>query len=111
MIDARHAFVQGKGYGRTNIVALNRDNVQVFNSAVTVTSPRESGTVTLNRGESRVNSVAFSLIIPESLSFDPTDADRDGVPDRREWGYDRDRDGRPDQWDRHDDRYTSYWRR
>jgi Flp pilus assembly secretin CpaC len=46
MIDARHAFVQGKGYGRTNIVALNRDNVQVFNTAVTVTSPRESGTVT-----------------------------------------------------------------
>ena len=37
MIDARHAFVQGKGYGRTNIVALNRDNVQVFNTHITVT--------------------------------------------------------------------------
>jgi hypothetical protein len=54
MIDARHAFVQGKGYGRTNIVALNRDNVQVFNTAITVTSPRESGTVTLNRGAQRI---------------------------------------------------------
>jgi hypothetical protein len=54
MIDARHAFVQGKGYGRTNIVALNRDNVQVFNTSVTVTSPRESGTVTLNRGAQRI---------------------------------------------------------
>jgi hypothetical protein len=37
--------------------------------------------VTLRRGESRVNSVAFSLILPDSLSFDPTDADRDGIPD------------------------------
>src|SRR3569833_977886 len=50
MIDARHAFVQGKGYGRTKIVALNRDNVQVFNTSVVVTSPRDGGTVTLNRG-------------------------------------------------------------
>ena len=40
MIDARHAFVQGKGYGRTNIVALNRDNVQVFNTRITVTGAR-----------------------------------------------------------------------
>jgi hypothetical protein len=53
MIDARHAFVQGKGYGRTNIVALNRDNVQVFNTHVTVTAS-EGGTVTLNRGAQRV---------------------------------------------------------
>jgi len=30
MIDARHAFVQGKGYGRTNIMALNHDNVMVL---------------------------------------------------------------------------------
>src|SRR6266568_4912803 len=37
MIDARHAFVQGKGYGRTNIMALNRDNVMVFNTHVSVT--------------------------------------------------------------------------
>jgi hypothetical protein len=32
------------------------------------------------------------------------DSDRDGIPDRAEWGRDRDRDGRPDQWDRHDNR-------
>ena len=32
------------------------------------------------------------------------DSDRDGVPDRVEWGRDRDRDGRPDQWDRYDSR-------
>jgi len=32
------------------------------------------------------------------------DSDRDGVPDRAEWGRDRDRDGRPDQYDRYDNR-------
>lgn len=32
------------------------------------------------------------------------DSDRDGVPDRAEWGRDRDRDGRPDQFDRYDNR-------
>ena len=54
MLDARHAFVQGKGYGRTNIVALNRDNVQVFNAHITVVGAQNSGTVTLNRGAQRV---------------------------------------------------------
>jgi len=54
MIDARHAFVQGKGYGRTNIMALNRDNVMVFNTHVTVTGSNSGGTVTLNRGAQRV---------------------------------------------------------
>jgi hypothetical protein len=54
MLDARHAFVQGKGYGRTNIVALNRDNMQVFNAHITVVGARDSGTVTLNRGAQRV---------------------------------------------------------
>lgn len=54
MIDAKHAFVQGKGYGRTNIVALNRDNVTVFNTQVTVTGAEGGGTVILNRGAQRV---------------------------------------------------------
>jgi hypothetical protein len=54
MIDARHAFVQGKGYGRTNIMALNHDNVMVFNTHVTVTGNDGGGTVTLNRGGQRV---------------------------------------------------------
>ena len=54
MIDARHAFVQAKGYGRTNIMALNRDNVMVFNTHVSVTSNNGGGTVTLNRGVQRV---------------------------------------------------------
>ena len=54
MIDARHAFVQGKAYGRTNIVALNHDGVQVFNTGVSVTGGESSGTVTLNRGSQRI---------------------------------------------------------
>src|ERR1700759_2111645 len=54
MIDARHAFVQGKGYGRTNVVALNRDNVPVFNPHITVIGNNAGGTVTLNRGAQRV---------------------------------------------------------
>jgi Flp pilus assembly secretin CpaC len=54
MIDARHAFVQGKGYGRTNVLALNRDNVVVFNTHITVTGNNGGGTVTLNRGAQRV---------------------------------------------------------
>jgi len=54
MIDSRHAFVQGKGYGRTNIVALNSDNAQVFNAHVTVTGSAGGGTVTLNRGAQRI---------------------------------------------------------
>jgi hypothetical protein len=54
MIDARHAFVQGKGFGRTNIVALNHDNAQVFNAHVSVTGNEGGGTVILNRGAQRV---------------------------------------------------------
>src|SRR5690242_18474294 len=38
------------------------------------------------------------------------DSDRDGIPDRAEWGRDRDRDGRPDQWDRYDNRRDHNWR-
>src|SRR4051812_33676423 len=47
-IDARHAFVQGKAYGRTNVMALNRDNVMVFNTHISVTGNDGGGTVTLN---------------------------------------------------------------
>jgi hypothetical protein len=54
MIDSRHAFVLGKAYGRTNIVALNPDGVQVFGTHVTVTGNDTAGTVTLNRGTQRV---------------------------------------------------------
>jgi hypothetical protein len=54
MIDARHAFVQGKGYGRTNFVALNQDGVQVFGTSITVTGASSGNTVVLNRGSQRI---------------------------------------------------------
>lgn len=54
MLDARHAFVQGKGYGHTNIVALNRDNKQVFNANIAVVGAKDTNTVTLNRGTQRI---------------------------------------------------------
>lgn len=60
MIDARHAFVQGKGYGRTNVIALNRDNVQVFDTKIVVVGSEGSGTVVLNRGAQRVTLACVS---------------------------------------------------
>ncbi len=36
MIDSRHAFLLGKGFGATNIVALNSDGKQVVNDTVSV---------------------------------------------------------------------------
>jgi Pilus formation protein N terminal region len=60
MVDARHAFVQGKGYGRTNVVALNRDNVQIFNTKILVVGSEGSGTVFLNRGAQRVTLACVS---------------------------------------------------
>lgn len=55
MIDARHAFILGKGYGSTNIVALNAQGTQISNTRVNVlaNTDRES-IVVLNRGAARV---------------------------------------------------------
>lgn len=76
MIDARHAFVQGKGYGRTNIMALNRDNVMVFNTHVTVTGSNGGGTVTLNRGVQRITlNCAGGRCEPTPMPGDGKDAD------------------------------------
>ena len=49
VIDSRHAFVLGKGFGATNIVALNADGKQVVNDSVTVFGHTGS-TVILHRG-------------------------------------------------------------
>ena len=76
MIDARHAFVQGKGYGRTNIMALNRDNVMVFNTHITVTGSNGGGTVTLNRGAQRVTlNCAGGRCEPTPMPGDSKDTD------------------------------------
>src|SRR6478735_11673468 len=76
MIDARHAFVQGKGYGRTNVMALNRENVMVFNTHITVTGNDGSGTVTLNRGAQRVTlNCAGGRCEPTPMPGDGKDTD------------------------------------
>ncbi|HEY4115636.1 MAG TPA: pilus assembly protein N-terminal domain-containing protein [Rhizomicrobium sp.] len=49
MIDNRHAFVLGKGFGATNLVALDTDGKQVVNDAISVYA-RTGSTVTLMRG-------------------------------------------------------------
>jgi hypothetical protein len=49
MIDKRHAFIQGKAYGATNIVALDASGVEISNQQVVVFGSG-SAVVTLQRG-------------------------------------------------------------
>lgn len=53
MIDNRHAFILGKGYGNTNMVALDQDGKQVSNTHISV-SARQDASITLQRGAGRV---------------------------------------------------------
>lgn len=49
VIDAKRAFILGKNFGSTNILALDEKGNQVFNKTVTV-SGRSGSIVTLQRG-------------------------------------------------------------
>jgi hypothetical protein len=49
MIDSRHAFVLGKGFGATNLVALDADGKQVINDPINVFG-HTGNTVVLHRG-------------------------------------------------------------
>ena len=53
MIDSRHAFILGKGYGNTNMLALDQDGKQVSNTHISVMA-RQDASVTLQRGANRV---------------------------------------------------------
>jgi len=53
MIDSRHAFVLGKGFGGTNLVALDAEGKQVVNEPIGVSAPT-GGVVTLQRGPAQV---------------------------------------------------------
>lgn len=67
MIDSRHAFILGKGYGNTNMVALDKDGKQVSNTHISV-SARQDSSLTLQRGASRVTyscSAAHCEITPQ----------------------------------------------
>jgi hypothetical protein len=54
MIDARHAFILGKTFGETNMIALGANGRQIANQHVTVFG-RRVGMVTLNRGPAQYN--------------------------------------------------------
>jgi hypothetical protein len=49
MIDTRRAFILGKSFGATNIIALDANGAQISNNLVTVLG-RTASTVTLNKG-------------------------------------------------------------
>jgi len=49
MIDSRHAFLLGKSFGTTNIIALDAQGREVANTGVSV-SGRHGSTVTLTKG-------------------------------------------------------------
>ena len=46
MIDSRHAFIMGKGYGSTNMLALDQNGKQVSNIPISVLS-RQNAVITL----------------------------------------------------------------
>jgi hypothetical protein len=52
MIDDRHAFVLGKSYGATNIIALNKAGDVISNTRINVLNGQQA-TVTLQRGTQR----------------------------------------------------------
>src|SRR5579872_7286244 len=55
MIDSRHAFILVKGYGSTNIVALNAQGTQISNTRINVlANTNNQSVVVLNRGAARV---------------------------------------------------------
>lgn len=74
MIDNRHAFVLGKSFGATNIVALNSDGRQVVNQSVSVFG-RTSNTVVLHRGVAQATlTCASSRCEPMPMPGDDKDS-------------------------------------
>lgn len=55
IIDNRHAFIQGKAFGTTNVVALDASGHQVANQQITVSGKSGAGaSVTLQRGKDQL---------------------------------------------------------
>ena len=54
VIDKRHAFVLGKAFGTTNIIALDASGAEISNRTVVVSAAGGASTVTLQRGAGRV---------------------------------------------------------
>ena len=75
MIDRRHAFVLGKAYGATNIVALDASGSEVSNRQVVVFGSA-SAVVTLQRGAARTTySCAAARCEPSPQPGDGKDFD------------------------------------
>jgi hypothetical protein len=53
VIDARHAFVLGKTFGVTNLIALDADGKQISNQQITVINGQQA--VTYNQGSGQFN--------------------------------------------------------
>lgn len=53
IVDSRHAFVLGKTFGLTNLIALDSDGKQIENKQITVIN--HEAAVTLNRGPDQYN--------------------------------------------------------
>lgn len=60
IIDPRHAFLLGKTFGETNVIALSSTGAQVSNQHVVVFG-RRVGAVTLNRGASTFDYTCTAL--------------------------------------------------
>jgi hypothetical protein len=54
MIDKRHAFVLGKSFGATNIIALDSAGRQISNDQIIVSGGGGGGVVILQKGSARV---------------------------------------------------------
>jgi hypothetical protein len=53
MVDSQHAFLLGKTFGVTNLIALSADGKQISNQQVTVMN--NGAAVTVNRGADQFN--------------------------------------------------------
>jgi hypothetical protein len=73
MIDSEHAFLLGKTFGETNMIALGPNGKPISNQHVVVFG-RRMGAVTLNRGSQTYNYTCTSLHCEtQPVPGDPTD--------------------------------------
>ncbi|HEY0283462.1 MAG TPA: pilus assembly protein N-terminal domain-containing protein [Rhizomicrobium sp.] len=75
MIDKRHAFVLGKSYGATNIVALDASGAEISNQQVVVSGSTGGAVVTLQRGAARTTYSCAARCEPSPKPGDGKDFD------------------------------------
>jgi len=59
MIDSRHAFIMGKGYGSTNMLALDQNGKQISNVPISVLA-RQNAIITLQVGVGTEGRVSYT---------------------------------------------------